>query len=139
MIYNNIFFTRNVHQKYLASGTMNFKCDLAFQCIKSVLAGSIMLQISLSQGCQKVFKQQADKEQQAALELAPKAQVLEGRGIQGYFEIKSLGNGASRGFQVEFSTTDAMCFVRIHTKLETMPSKCPRCSTTLHCPNVSQI
>ena len=51
-----------------------------------------------AQGCQKVFKKQADNEKQAALELAPKAKVLEGRGIQGHFEIQSLGNGFSRGF-----------------------------------------
>ena len=51
------------------------------------------------QGCQKVFKQQADNEQQVALELTPKAQVLEGRSIWGHFETQSLGNGVSRGFQ----------------------------------------
>ena len=32
----------------------------------------------------------------AALELAPKAQVLEGQGIKGHFKIYSLGNGVSR-------------------------------------------
>ena len=40
------------------------------------------------------------------LELAPQAQVLEGRGIQGHFEIQSLTNG----FQEVFSTADAMLF-----------------------------
>ena len=62
------------------------------------------------QGCQNVFKQQADNEQQAALELGPKAQVPEGRGIQGHFENQILRNGISRGFQEVFSTTDAMLF-----------------------------
>ena len=62
------------------------------------------------QGCQNVFKQQADNEQQAALGLAPKAKVLEGRGIQGHFEIQSLGNGIFRGVQEVFSTADAMFF-----------------------------
>ena len=61
-------------------------------------------------GCQKVFKQQAQNEQQTALELAPKAQVLECRGIQGHFENCSLGNGVPRGFQEVFSTVDAMLF-----------------------------
>ena len=84
------------------------------------------------QGCQKVFKWQADNEQQVALELAPKAQVLEGRGIQGHFGIQSLGNAISRGFQeVFFHRGHApCCFIRIHTRLRTMS---PQCS------NVSQI
>ena len=43
-----------------------------------------------------------------ALELTTKAKALEGRGLQGHFEIKSLGNGVSRGFQDVFSTADAM-------------------------------
>ena len=46
----------------------------------------------------------------AALELTTKAKALEGQGIQGHFEIKSLGNGVSRGFQDVFSTSDAMLF-----------------------------
>ena len=62
------------------------------------------------QGCQNVFKQQADNDQQAALELAPKAQVLEGRGIQGHYEIQSLRIGISGGFPKVFSTVDAMLF-----------------------------
>ena len=62
------------------------------------------------QGYQKVVKQQADNEQQVALELAPKAQVLKGRGIQGHFEIQSLRNVISRGFEEVFSTADAMLF-----------------------------
>ena len=44
------------------------------------------------------------------MELAPNARVLEGRGIQGYFEVQSLGNGVSRGFEEVFSTADAMLF-----------------------------
>ena len=62
-----------------------------------------------SQGCQKAFKQKANNEQQAALELAPKAQVPQGQGIymQGHF-----GNCVSRGFQEVFSTADAMLFHR---------------------------
>ena len=44
------------------------------------------------------------------MELAPKAQVLGGRGIKGHFEIQSLRNGISRGFQEIFSTADAMLF-----------------------------
>ena len=36
---------------------------------------------SIREGCQNVFKKQADNEQQVALELTPKAQVLEGPGI----------------------------------------------------------
>ena len=35
---------------------------------------------------------------------------LEGRGIQGYFEIQSLGNGVSRGFQEVFSPVDTKLF-----------------------------
>ena len=31
------------------------------------------------------------------------------------------------------------CFVRIHARLGTMPSKCPRCSTISHGSNVSQL
>ena len=42
------------------------------------------------------------------MELAPKAQVLGGRGIQGHFEIQSLRNGISR--QEVFSTADGMLF-----------------------------
>ena len=42
-----------------------------------------------------------------------------------------------------FSTADAMLFrqnaSRIHARLGTMPSKCPRRSTTSHGSNVSQI
>ena len=64
----------------------------------------------LLQGCQKGFKQQADNEQQAGLELTPKVLVLEGRGIQGHFENQSLGNRISRGFQEVFLTTDATLF-----------------------------
>ena len=70
------------------------------------------------QGCQKVFKQQADNEQQAALELTPKAQILRGRGIQGHFENQSLRNGVSRSFQEVFSTTDAMLFCQNKRKTE---------------------
>ena len=44
------------------------------------------------------------------MELAPKAQVLEGRGIWGHFQIQSLGNAISRSFQEVFSTVDAMLF-----------------------------
>ena len=44
------------------------------------------------------------------MELTPKAQVLEGRGILGYFEIKNLRNGVSRDFQEEFSTTHDILF-----------------------------
>ena len=80
---------------------------------------------SSEQGCQKDFKQQADNEQWAALELAPKVKVLEGRGIQGHFEF-SLGNGVSRGFQEVFPLRTSCCFVRIHARLGTMPSKCLR-------------
>ena len=69
------------------------------------------VQLRSIQGCQKVFKQQADNEQQAALELAPKAQVLEGQRIQGHSEIYRFGNSISRGFQLEkFFTADAMLF-----------------------------
>ena len=87
---------------------MNFICDLAFQSAKSVLAGSIYVVDKSVAGLSK--SQQADNEEQAALELTPKAHVLEGQGIQGYFEIKSLRNGISRGFQEEFFTADAMLF-----------------------------
>ena len=44
------------------------------------------------------------------MELAPNARVLEGRGIQGYFEVQSFGNGVSRGFEEVFSAADAMLF-----------------------------
>ena len=50
------------------------------------------------QGCQKVFKQQADNEQQAVLELAPEAQVLKGRGIQGHFGILESQKWHFQGF-----------------------------------------
>ena len=52
------------------------------------------------------------------MELTPKAQVLEGRCIWGHFEIKSLGNGVSRGFQVVFSTVDSMLFHQNTRKTE---------------------
>ena len=42
------------------------------------------------------------------MELAPKAQVLEGQSIYGHFGIKSLGNAISRGLKTYFSTTDDM-------------------------------
>ena len=63
-----------------------------------------------ARGCQKVLSRQADSEQQAALELAAKAEVLESRGIQAHFEIQGLRNGISRGFQEVFSAVDAMLF-----------------------------
>ena len=50
------------------------------------------------QGCQKVFDQPADNEQEAVLELAPKAQVLMGRGIQGHFEILESQKWHFQGF-----------------------------------------
>ena len=56
--------------------------------------------------------------QQAALELPPKAQVLEGRGIQGHFEIKSLGNEISQGFQEVFSTVNSKLFCQNTRKTE---------------------
>ena len=59
------------------------------------------------------------------MELAPKVQVLEDRGIVGHFEI-SLGNAVSRGFQVVFPLQTSCCFVTIHARLGTMPSKCLR-------------
>ena len=52
------------------------------------------------------------------MELPPKAQVLEGRGILGHFEIKSLGNGISRGFQEVFSTVNSMLFCQNTHKTE---------------------
>ena len=67
-------------------------------------------QLLALQGCQKVFKQQAENEQQAVLELTTKAQILEGRGIQGHSENQSLGNGVSRGFQEVFLTTNTIVF-----------------------------
>ena len=42
-------------------------------------------------------------------------------------------------FKRYFSPRTPCCFVRIHTRLGTMPSKCPRGSTTSHGSNVSQI
>ena len=69
-----------------------------------------------SEGCEKVFKQQADNEQQVALELSPKALVLEGRGIQGHFKIQSLRNGISRGVEEVFFTADAMLFCQNTSK-----------------------
>ena len=62
-----------------------------------------------------------------------KAQVLEGRGIQGHFEIQSLRNAISTGLQEVLPC----CFVRL--RLGTMMSKCPRHSTTLHGSNVSHL
>ena len=62
------------------------------------------------QGCQKVFDQQADNEQQAVLELTPKAQVLKGSGIQGHMEILESQKWHFQGFQEVFSTADAMLF-----------------------------
>ena len=44
------------------------------------------------------------------MELAPKAQVLEGRGSWEHFEILSHRNGISRVFQEAFFTLDAMLF-----------------------------
>ena len=77
---------------------------------RNIRSPAFYMQLRSIQGCQKVFKQQADNEQQAASELAPKAQVLEGRGIQGHSEIYRFGNGISRGFQEKFSTADTMLF-----------------------------
>ena len=62
------------------------------------------------QGDQNGFTQQADNEWQAALECTPKAQVFEGQGIYGHFEIQSLRNAISMGFQEVFSTADATLF-----------------------------
>ena len=42
-------------------------------------------------------------------------------------------------FKKHFPPWTPSCFVEIHTRLGTMPSKCPRCSTTSHSSNVSQI
>ena len=102
------------HDSPLA-GVNNFAVFLKPFCMAISVAVSPIQQkhkkmYLVSQGCQKVFKQQSDNEQQAALELAPKAQVLEGRGIQGRFENQSLGNGVSKGFQEMFPTVDAMLF-----------------------------
>ena len=67
-------------------------------------------QLLALQGCQKVFKQLAENEQQAVLELTTKAQVLEGRGIKVHSENQSLGNGISRGFQEVFLTENTTVF-----------------------------
>ena len=42
-------------------------------------------------------------------------------------------------FKRYFPPRTPCCFVRIHARLGTMPSKCPRRSTTSHGSNVSQI
>ena len=42
-------------------------------------------------------------------------------------------------FKRYFPPRTPCCFVRIHPGLRTLPSKCPRRSTTLHGSNVSQI
>ena len=44
-----------------------------------------------------------------------------------------------RGIQEVCSTVDAMFFIRIHTRLGIIPSKCPRCSTTSHSLNISHV
>ena len=99
------------HDSPLA-GVNNFAVFLKPFCMAISVAVSPIYQkykkiYLVTQGCQKVFKQQADNEQQAALELT---QVLEGQAIQGHFENQSLGNGVSKGFQDVFPTADAMLF-----------------------------
>ena len=42
-------------------------------------------------------------------------------------------------FKRSFPLRTPYCFVGIHALLGTMPSNCPRCSTTLHGSNISQI
>ena len=42
-------------------------------------------------------------------------------------------------FKRYFPRQTPCCFVRIQARLGTMPSKCPRCSTSSHGSNVSQI
>ena len=92
-----------------------------------------------TQSCQKVFKQLANNEQQVALELAAKAQVLEGRGTRGILKFRVSEMAFPGVFNQYFPPWMPCCFVRIHTRLGTMPSKCTRHSTTLHDLNVSQI
>ena len=44
-----------------------------------------------------------------------------------------------RFFKRYFPLRTPCCFVRIHIRLGTMPSKCPRLSKTFHSSNISQI
>ena len=44
-----------------------------------------------------------------------------------------------RGFKRYFPLQKPCCFVRVHTRLETTPLKCPRCSKTSHGSSISQI
>ena len=93
-----------------------------------------------TQSCQKVFKQLANNEQQVALELAAKAQVLEGRGTRGILKFRVSEMAFLGVFKRYFPLWMPCCFIRIHTRLGTnLPSKCPRHSTTLHDLHVSQI
>ena len=74
-----------------------------------------------------------------ALELTPKVQVLEGQGIGGHFEFRVLELPFLVVFKMYFPPRTPCCFVNILARLGKMPSKYPRCSTTLHGSNVSQI
>ena len=72
----------------------NVLCMLSYGCFRGTGLGVT--------GLSKCFKLQADNEQQAALELTPEAQVLEGRDILGHFGIQGLRNPICRGFQEVF-------------------------------------
>ena len=53
------------------------------------------------------------------------------------FEVSEMAFPGA--FNRYFPPWTPCCFVRIHSRLETMPSKCPKHSTTSHGSNVSQI
>ena len=62
------------------------------------------------------------------MELAPKAQVLECRGIYCRDILKSRVSEMAfpKVLKRYFPPRTPCCFVRIHARLGTMPSKCPR-------------
>ena len=86
----------------------------------------------ITRGHQNVFKEQV------ALELAPKAQVLEGRRIQEHLTFR-VSEMAFPGVFKRYFPLQMHVVSSKQQILGTMQLMCPRCFMTLHGLNVSQI
>ena len=73
------------------------------------------------------------------MELAPKAQFLRAETSRDILKCRVSEMAIAGVFKRYFPPRTSCCFVRIHARLGTMPSKCSRRSTTSHGSNVSQI
>ena len=97
------------------------------------------LALTGKQGCQKVFKWQDDNEKTSWRNSHQRYKSLRAEESRDTLKFKVSEMAFPGALNRYFPPWTPCCFVRIHSRLGTMPSKCPKHSTTSHGSNVSQI